>query len=93
MPGKMVYELQPRIDWHKGKALLYLLDALGPEREGVTPIYLATIGPMSTRLRRWRIVGSGFLRAAPTIPKSPPGRQRGSTSYMRRTTWSIFCSR
>ena len=27
-PGKMVWEVQPRLDWHKGKAVLYLLDAL-----------------------------------------------------------------
>jgi len=26
--GKKVYELQPRIDWHKGKALLWLLEKL-----------------------------------------------------------------
>ena len=39
-PGKMVYEIQPRIDWDKGKAVLYLLGALGLDREDVVPIYL-----------------------------------------------------
>jgi trehalose 6-phosphate phosphatase len=28
-PGKMIHELQPAIDWHKGKALLWLLERLG----------------------------------------------------------------
>lgn len=38
--GKMVYEVRPVFDWHKGKAVEYLLDALhlmGPE---VLPIYI-----------------------------------------------------
>ena len=39
-PGKMVYEIQPKIDWDKGKAVLYLLGALGLDREDVVPIYL-----------------------------------------------------
>ncbi len=29
LPGKKVHDLQPRIDWDKGKALLHLLDLLG----------------------------------------------------------------
>ena len=39
-PGKMVYEVQPNIDWDKGKAVLYLLGALGLDRDDVVPIYL-----------------------------------------------------
>jgi trehalose 6-phosphate phosphatase len=39
-PGKMVYEIQPKIDWDKGKAVLYLIEALGLDREDVVPIYL-----------------------------------------------------
>ncbi len=39
-PGKMVYEVQPNIDWDKGKAVLYLLEALGLDREDVVPLYL-----------------------------------------------------
>jgi trehalose-phosphatase len=39
-PGKMVFEIQPKIDWDKGKAVLYLLGALGLDREDVVPIYL-----------------------------------------------------
>lgn len=36
----MVYELQPKLDWDKGKAVLYLLDALDLERDDVVPFYL-----------------------------------------------------
>lgn len=38
-PGKMVYEVQPAVDWDKGKAVLYLLDALHLSAE-VLPLYL-----------------------------------------------------
>lgn len=39
-PGKMVWEIQPKIDWDKGKAVLYLLQALGLDHEEVMPMYL-----------------------------------------------------
>ncbi|HKF77141.1 MAG TPA: trehalose-phosphatase [Candidatus Dormibacteraeota bacterium] len=39
-PGKLVYEVQPRIDWDKGRAVLYLLGALGLDRDDVVPLYL-----------------------------------------------------
>src|SRR6266536_3394483 len=40
MEGKKVYELLPDIDWDKGKAVLWLLEALGLERAKVRPIYI-----------------------------------------------------
>src|SRR6266480_5956437 len=39
-PGKMVFEIQPKLDWDKGKAVLYLLEALGLERDDVVRVYL-----------------------------------------------------
>ena len=39
-PGKMVYEIQPKLDWDKGKAVLYLLRTLNLDREDVLPFYL-----------------------------------------------------
>ncbi len=39
-PGKMVFEVQPKIDWDKGKAVLYLLEALELNRDDVVPLYL-----------------------------------------------------
>lgn len=38
--GKMVRELRPNIDWHKGKAVLHLLDALDLQGPDVVPLYL-----------------------------------------------------
>ena len=39
-PGKMIFEIQPRLDWDKGEAVLYLLEVLGLDRDDVVPIYL-----------------------------------------------------
>jgi trehalose-phosphatase len=38
--GKKIFELQPDIDWHKGKALFWLLEQLGLDRPDVLPFYL-----------------------------------------------------
>jgi trehalose 6-phosphate phosphatase len=38
--GKKIFELQPDIDWNKGKALLWLLEQLDMDRPGVLPFYL-----------------------------------------------------
>lgn len=38
--GKKVFELRPEIDWGKGKAVLWLLQALELEASDVVPIYL-----------------------------------------------------
>jgi alpha,alpha-trehalase len=40
LPGKKVHDLQPRIDWDKGKALLHLLRTLDLDRPDVLPIYV-----------------------------------------------------
>lgn len=39
-PGKLVYEIQPKIDWDKGKAVLFLLAALHLDRPDVVALYL-----------------------------------------------------
>ena len=38
--GKKLFELRPDLDWDKGRALLWLLDALGLDRPGVLPFYI-----------------------------------------------------
>jgi trehalose 6-phosphate phosphatase len=39
-PGKMVYELQPKLDWDKGRAVLHLLTVLELDREDMVPMYI-----------------------------------------------------
>ncbi len=38
-PGKMVYEIQPKLDWNKGHAVLWLLEALDLTAPDVLPLY------------------------------------------------------
>jgi alpha,alpha-trehalase len=38
--AKKVFALRPRVDWDKGRAVLWLLTALGLDREVVLPLYL-----------------------------------------------------
>lgn len=38
--GKKVFEVRPRIDWDKGKAVLWLLDALALQADSVLPVYI-----------------------------------------------------
>jgi len=39
-PGKMVYEVQPDIEWDKGRAVLHLLSTLDLEGDDVVPVYI-----------------------------------------------------
>ncbi|MDZ7721316.1 MAG: trehalose-phosphatase [candidate division KSB1 bacterium] len=38
--GKKIFELRPNIDWDKGRALLYLLDALSMDESCTMPLYI-----------------------------------------------------
>ena len=38
--GKMIFEIQPRLDWNKGSAVLWLLRALGLDGPDVVPVYV-----------------------------------------------------
>jgi trehalose 6-phosphate phosphatase len=39
-PGKFVHEIQPQIDWNKGRAVEHLLDVLDLREPGHLPVYL-----------------------------------------------------
>jgi trehalose 6-phosphate phosphatase len=36
----MVYEVQPKVDWDKGKAVMYLLETLELDRDDVVTMYV-----------------------------------------------------
>lgn len=38
--GKKVFELKPDVDWHKGRALMWLMEALGLSLDEAMPIYI-----------------------------------------------------
>ncbi len=69
IPGKMVYELRPAVDWNKGKAVLHLIDVLGLDSDDIVPMYLATTSPTRTRSPPSATPESRFSWAAPMIPR------------------------
>lgn len=38
--GKKIFELQPKVDWNKGKALLWLFESLKLDKAKVVPVYI-----------------------------------------------------
>jgi alpha,alpha-trehalase len=38
--GKKVFEVRPQLEWDKGKAVLWLLEALGLDSDDVVPLYV-----------------------------------------------------
>jgi trehalose-phosphatase len=37
--GKKVFELRPKVDWNKGRAVMYILSELGLDADNVVPFY------------------------------------------------------
>lgn len=68
-PGKMVYELQPKLDWDKGRAVRYLMQVLGLDSDDVVPIYLGDDITDENAFRALPDRGVGILVARPDDPE------------------------
>lgn len=69
VPGKMVYEVEPNVDWNKGKAVLYLIDVLGLDSDDVVPLYLGDDITDEDAFRALRGRGIGILVGSPDDPE------------------------
>ena len=83
-PGKMVYELQPKIDWDKGKAVLYLLDALDLDAADVVPLYVGDDITDEHAFQALHGRGIGVLVADPADPETA-GRSTAAEYALRDT--------
>ncbi len=59
--GKKVIEIQPNMDWHKGKALMTLLDTLGLDEGSALPIYVGDDTTDENAFRAIRDFGIGVV--------------------------------
>lgn len=72
--GKKVFELQPKIDWHKGKALLWLLEKLDLAGPGVLSLY---IGDDTTDEDAFRVLRSkGVAIVVEETPRTTEARYK-----------------
>jgi trehalose 6-phosphate phosphatase len=67
--GKMVCELQPKIDWHKGKAVLHLLRTLDLDTDDVVPLYLGDDITDEDAFRALAGRGVGIIVGRPDDPE------------------------
>ena len=59
--GKQILELQPAMDWNKGKALRWLMRALDPDPQAALAIYLGDDVTDEDAFRALRDDGVGIL--------------------------------
>jgi alpha,alpha-trehalase len=70
MHGKMVFELRPRMEWDKGKAVLWILRALDLDVPDVIPLYLGDDTTDEDAFREVRDRGIGILVAETPRPSA-----------------------
>ncbi|MEE9229077.1 MAG: trehalose-phosphatase, partial [Acidobacteriota bacterium] len=66
--GKMIHELQPRIEWDKGRAVLWLLETLGLDGPDVLPFYVGDDLTDEDAFRALASHGIGILVEPPARP-------------------------
>jgi trehalose 6-phosphate phosphatase len=66
--GKKVYELLPDVAWDKGKAVLWLLETLGLDRENIRPIYIGDDSTDEDAFRALQHRGVGILVSEQSQP-------------------------
>lgn len=93
LPGKKVHDLQPRIDWDKGKALFHVLRSLDLDRPDVLPVYIGDDITDEDAFKALRGRGLGIVvrdeprpTAASLALDSPADVHRFLAAVLRRMT-------
>jgi len=68
--GKMVFELRPRVPWHKGKAVLWLMEVLQLDGADVLPIYIGDDDTDEDAFAALRTLGLGIVVAEAARPSA-----------------------
>lgn len=68
--GKKIFELRPAADWHKGKAILWLLAAMGMDEPGVVAVFLGDDVTDEDGFTELRDRGIGIVVADISDPES-----------------------
>ena len=91
--GKKLFELQPNIDWNKGRAVFWLLETLGLEQPEVLPLYVGDDVTDEDAFRALRQRGVGIVvselprpTAARYALKSPAEVER----FLRKIVARLF---
>ncbi|WP_332310562.1 trehalose-phosphatase [Alteripontixanthobacter muriae] len=61
--GKKIFEIRPNVAWDKGRAVIWLLDALGLDRSDILPIYIGDDETDEDAFRALRARGLGIMVA------------------------------
>jgi alpha,alpha-trehalase len=83
--GKQVLELRPALDWHKGKAVGWIMEALGLELAKVVPIYLGDDVTDEDAFRFVRDTGWASWWAGTAAPPTP------CTAWKTSARWNSCC--
>ena len=61
--GKKVFEIRPKIDWHKGKAVDWIMNIFEKEQQNILPVYLGDDTTDEDAFRALKEKGFGILVA------------------------------
>jgi trehalose 6-phosphate phosphatase len=86
-PGKMVYEIQPKIEWDKGRAMLYLLETLELDRDDVVPLYLGDDVTDEDAFETLAERGIGIFVGSPDDPEV--GERTTAAAYILLSTEEV----
>ena len=77
--GKMVLEVRPRVEWHKGKAVLFLLEQMRPPKDAPV-LYL---GDDRTDEDAFRALGTWSPAAEGILIADPPPAESAASAWLR----------